>query len=281
MDHPNLVELDLSDNAFGPAGAKPLIPFLSYHTQLETLKLNNNGLGVFGATHIAEALIAAGQKNEKEGKKSNLKTIIIGRNRLENGSSEVMAKAIGYHKESLETVRMIQNGIRPEGIANLMGGLSQCPNLIHLDLQDNTFTTSGSKALAKALPSWPKLQILNVGDCMLEPKGGLEVLKTLKANTPKDLETLQLQYDELRIDSAQVILELIPLIPKLKSLELNGNQFPEDSDIVEKIKEALNEEDILGSLSDMEELSDEEDEEDEDEDEEVDELAEDLKKVHI
>lgn len=45
-----LTELDLSDNAFGPAGAesvKYLLKSPSAYT-LEILKLNNDGLGIFG-----------------------------------------------------------------------------------------------------------------------------------------------------------------------------------------------------------------------------------------
>ncbi|KAJ2134143.1 hypothetical protein GGH17_002938, partial [Coemansia sp. RSA 788] len=55
------------------------------------------------------------------------------------------------------------------------------------------------------------------------------------------------------------------------SLELNGNRFDAEGDAVELIKAALSEndldDDILGSLSDMEELTDDEDEEDESDDE--------------
>lgn len=45
-----LVELDLSDNAFGPIGAEGLEEFLESSSaySLEVLKLNNNGLGAGG-----------------------------------------------------------------------------------------------------------------------------------------------------------------------------------------------------------------------------------------
>lgn len=45
-----LVELDLSDNAFGPIGAEGLEQFLESSSaySLEVLKLNNNGLGAGG-----------------------------------------------------------------------------------------------------------------------------------------------------------------------------------------------------------------------------------------
>lgn len=45
-----LVELDLSDNAFGPDGVKACVKLLTSKAcySLKTLKLNNNGLGVGG-----------------------------------------------------------------------------------------------------------------------------------------------------------------------------------------------------------------------------------------
>lgn len=45
-----LVELDLSDNAFGPDGVKACVKLLTSHAcySLRILRLNNNGLGVGG-----------------------------------------------------------------------------------------------------------------------------------------------------------------------------------------------------------------------------------------
>jgi len=45
-----LVELDLSDNAFGPNGMNGLVDFLKSSScyTLQELRLNNNGLGVTG-----------------------------------------------------------------------------------------------------------------------------------------------------------------------------------------------------------------------------------------
>lgn len=45
-----LVELDLSDNAFGPAGVEAISPLLTSPVcfSLRTLKLNNTGMGITG-----------------------------------------------------------------------------------------------------------------------------------------------------------------------------------------------------------------------------------------
>ena len=49
-----LVELDLSDNAFGPNGMDGLVDLLTSPTcyTLKELRLNNNGLGVTGGKVI-------------------------------------------------------------------------------------------------------------------------------------------------------------------------------------------------------------------------------------
>ncbi|KAJ2670557.1 Ran GAP Rna1 [Coemansia spiralis] len=261
---PNLIELNLSDNAFGPLGAEAMSGFLSKHTELQVLRLNNNGLGIHGGTTIAEALLASQAECERLGKEPSLHTIICGRNRLENGSAPAFAKAFSALK-SLREVRMPQNGIRPEGIAELVGGLANNTKLAVLDLQDNTFTHSGSAALAEALAKWEELEILNVGDCLLGSTGGRLVIEALKDRIT--LKNINLQYNEIEQDGAIALAETLRNLKVLESLELNGNRFDAESNAVELIKAALSEndidDDILGSLSDMEEITDNEEEEEE------------------
>lgn len=76
-----------------------------------------------------------------------------GRNRLENGSSQAFADAFAA-LGSLVEVRMPQNGIRMEGIEAIVKGLRANPDLETLDLQDNTATEKGSRAIAASLPSF-------------------------------------------------------------------------------------------------------------------------------
>ncbi|RUS14724.1 hypothetical protein BC938DRAFT_477259 [Jimgerdemannia flammicorona] len=109
---------------------------------LQILRLNNNGLGVGGGTMIAKVLLANAEKAHADNRVSSLRTIICGRNRLEDGSSEALANAFAAHGTLVE-VCMPQNGIRSDGIRHLTRGLFKNPNLRVLDLQDNTFTVLG------------------------------------------------------------------------------------------------------------------------------------------
>ncbi|KAI7877442.1 RNI-like protein [Lichtheimia hyalospora FSU 10163] len=273
----SLIELDLSDNAFGPAGAEPLIDYLSNNTTLEILRLNNNGLGVGGGTMIAKALQAWADKARTENRTSTLHTVICGRNRLEDGSAPFLGTAFAAHG-TLRVVRMPQNGIRPDGIVKLVKGLSECKHLEHLDLQDNTFTAKGSKALARVLKNWSKLQILNLSDCLLSKRGGYAVAESLRDGSNKGLTHLHLQYNEIRGDAILVLAEAVRThLTLLELVELNGNQFDPEMRETQALIDALAEhghDEALDELDDMEEVDSEEEDDEEDETDEESELVE-------
>ncbi|KAJ1989167.1 Ran GAP Rna1 [Dimargaris cristalligena] len=267
VDMPHLVELNLSDNAFGPIGAESMFHFLVHSPALQTLKVNNNGLGIQGGRLIAKALLERQERFTAEGRPSTMRCLIAGRNRLENGSSKALANAFAAHG-TFTDVRMPQNGIRSEGVRNLCLGLTHCPNLTTLDLQDNTFVASGSLVLAEALASWPQLTHLNLGDCLLGPKGGLAVAAELAKLQP-NLQELHLGYNEMEQNAALVLSQAVVAMESLKTLDINGNRFDPECDAVTLIKAALEENDnldALGSLSDMEEMTDDEDGSDSDSD---------------
>ncbi|WWD18466.1 hypothetical protein CI109_102918 [Kwoniella shandongensis] len=269
--HTSLVELDLSDNAFGGRCADALVPFLQNNTSFQIFKLNNNGLGPIGGTIIAKALLDNAKKCESEGKESQLRVIVCGRNRLENGSAPDWAAAFRKHT-GLREVKMPQNGIRMEGIKALAEGLANCPHLETLDLQDNTATKSGTRSIVKHLNSWPELKHLNLSDCLLGSAGGIALATSLSVGSNPKLESLKLQYGEM--DKRSVELLSVAISQHLKNLtvlELNGNRFAEDDECVEELKKALElhgHEEALDELDDMEEPEEDEDEDESEEDEE-------------
>ena len=205
-DKENLYEIDLSDNAFGPAGALPLIALFRHNRNIQVLKLNNNGLGISGGTLIANALLESHQQNVLENVKSNLRVLIAGRNRLENGSMDALGTSLESHG-TLREVRLPQNGIRPEGIVRLVKSLAKNPDLEILDVQDNTMTESGAKALAEVLSHWKNLRILNIGDCLLGSKGAIAIFEALKGLDK--LETIILTYNEINEEAASVLATVL------------------------------------------------------------------------
>jgi Ran GTPase-activating protein 1 len=166
---------------------------------------------------------------------------------------------------------MPQNGIRPEGIALILReGLIHARELQILDLQDNTFTLKGALALAEILPQLPEVTDLGVGDCLLSARGSVVVAQALKKGGNAKLEFVRLQYNEIDIRGAQEFLSAVKLgLPALKMIELNGNKFAEDDEVVEKFRSLFLERGFgeLDELDDMEEVSDDEEEEEEDDSE--------------
>ncbi len=243
-DKTSLVEINLSDNAFGGRSVDPMVPFLTNNRSFQILRLNNNGLGPAGGKVIAEALLESAKLSKAEGKKSNLKVVICGRNRLENGSAPFWAEAFAAHGTLVE-VRMIQNGIRMEGITALANGLAQCPNLEHVDMQDNTFVVGGEllgvQTWTKALQSWPNLHTLNLSDCRLSAEGEVPILieALAKGSSPK-LHTLQLQNNNLEAASFGVLAGAISQgLSSVIALELQWNDVEEDDENLENISLAL------------------------------------------
>ncbi|XDG10474.1 hypothetical protein ABKA04_010089 [Annulohypoxylon sp. FPYF3050] len=287
LNLPNLRTINLNDNAFGLNTQAPLVAFLSSHVPLQHLYLNNNGLGPHAGILVADALSALHAKKEEARKAGQdvpyLETVICGRNRLENGSMLAWAKAFRLHNKVKE-VKMVQNGIRQEGIEQLLtAGLNHTTELEILDLQDNTFTYKGAKALARVVPLWAGIRDLGVGDSLLSAKGSVLVADALGKGQNRKLETLRLQYNDITSVGVKGFASAAKdSLPALKRIELNGNKFTEDDESILALQALLDErkekyggdivdEDAWGvdDLSDLEELDSDEEEEEEEEEEEV------------
>lgn len=198
------------------------------------------------------------------------------------------AKAFSLHT-GIKTIKMVQNGIRQEGITHLLTeGLRHAKGIQVLDLQDNTFTLMGAKALASVTPGWTQIQELGVGDSLLSAKGGLAVAAALAKGENTKLEILRLQYNDITAKGLEAFSKAAKdALPALKKIELNGNKFSEEDQSVMLLRELLEgrkekfaggvvveDEWGLDSLSDLEDESEEEEEEEEEE--EAEELREKL-----
>nr|XP_058971510.1 ran GTPase-activating protein 1-like [Pocillopora verrucosa] len=264
-----LVELDLSDNAFGPDGVKACVKLLTSHAcySLRILRLNNNGLGVGGGKILSEALINCHRTSSEAGTPLQLQVFISGRNRLENPGAKSLAAAfetIG----TLEEIQMPQNGILHEGVAALAEALKSNPNLKILNLNDNTFTPKGAMAMAKVLPNLKNIEVINFGDCLVKTEGAKALAKSLQGAV-NNLKDLNLSYDEINKEGALAIVEALVNKESLEKLELNGNSIGDEG--LEEVKNWLNENgrlDILGSMSEDEGEGDDDDDDNDDDDQE-------------
>ena len=278
----SLVEINLSDNAFGSRCVHQIAPLLKNNRSFQILKLNNNGLGPEGGQVIANALSESAKTSKSEGKKSNLRVIVCGRNRLENGSAPAWADALAAHG-TLEEVRVPQNGIRMEGIMTLARGLAQNPSLRHIDLQDNTFTSDGElqgvDVWAQSLSSWPQLQVLNLSDCFLSSDGEVpKLLDVLVQGSNPELHTLHLQNNNLETASFDLLAQNIgENMKKLLVLELQWNDVSDDDESLESLDLALKARG--GRLYVTDDDYDEEEEAEEEQEDDDEEYEVDLRKV--
>ncbi|KAF2980290.1 hypothetical protein EK904_008225 [Melospiza melodia maxima] len=243
-----LVELDLSDNAFGPDGI------------------------------LAAALKECHRKSSAQGKPLALKIFVAGRNRLENDGATALAEAFGIIG-TLEEVHMPQNGINHPGITALAQAFAINPLLKVINLNDNTFTEKGAVAMADTLKALRQIEVINFGDCLVRSKGAVAIADAVKEGLHK-LKELNLSFCEIKRDAALTVAEAIEDKTELEKLDLNGNCLGEEvCEQLHEILEGFNMASVLGSLSDDEgeEDDDEEEEEDEDEEEEEEEEQQQLK----
>jgi Ran GTPase-activating protein 1 len=282
---PNLHTVNLSDNAFGLNTVGPLVDFLSAHVPLRHLILNNNGLGPKAGALVADALSTLHSKKVGARKAGttvpDLETVVCGRNRLENGSMEAWAKAYSLHS-NIKEIRMVQNGIRQEGTAHLLRkGLKDAKALKKLDMQDNTFTILGAKALADVVQEWTEIEEIGVGDCLLSARGGVVLAEALAHGKNKTLLTLRLQFNDIDANGLKHFAHAVKeALPALQRIELNGNKFSEEDDSVTAIRTVLGDrreksgagdDDETWGIDELDELEEESEEEEGSEEEEEEE----------
>ncbi|XP_026690179.2 ran GTPase-activating protein 1-like [Ciona intestinalis] len=256
-----LVELDLSDNAFGPDCAKACVELLKSPSAftLQILKFNNNGLGG-GGIILAQTLIECYEKSSAEGKPLKLKVFVAGRNRLENPGAKALAKAfktIG----TLEEIQLPQNGIQHAGITALADAVKHSPSLRHLNLNDNTFTDKGAISMAESMKHIDSLEIVNFGDCLVRTNGAKAIGKSLEDSNP-NLKELLLSFGEIQLEGGIAICTGLENKEFLQKLDLNGNKFGEEG--VDEVKDRVNDfccKNALTSLDDDEGIDSDSDEE--------------------
>ncbi|NXV72947.1 RAGP1 protein, partial [Atlantisia rogersi] len=271
-----LVELDLSDNAFGPDGVRGFEALLKSPVcyTLQELKLNNCGMGIGGGKILAAALKECHKKSSAQGKPLALKVFVAGRNRLENDGATALAEAFGVIG-TLEEVHMPQNGINHPGITALAQAFAINPLLKVINLNDNTFTEKGAVAMAETLKALRQIEVINFGDCLVRSKGAVAIADAVKEGLHK-LKELNLSFCEIKRDAALTVAEAIEDKAELEKLDLNGNCLGEEGcEQLQEILEGFSMTAVLGSLSDDEgEEEEDEEEEEEDEDEEDEEEEE-------
>uniref|UniRef100_A0A8C9RZF9 Ran GTPase activating protein 1b n=1 Tax=Scleropages formosus TaxID=113540 RepID=A0A8C9RZF9_SCLFO len=234
-----LVELDLSDNAFGPDGVRgieALLKSTACHT-LRELRLNNCGMGIGGGKILAAALTECHRQSKLVGSLFQLKVFVAGRNRLENEGATALAQAFKVLSRLAKQLFVSCTMLTP-----LFFMPSHCQALKHLR----------------------NVQVINFGDCLVRSQGAVAIAGALREGLPI-LKELNLSFGEITEDAALVVARAVQDKAQLEKLDLNGNCLGEDGCIaLKEAMETMNMGDMLGSLSDDEGEDDSGDSEEDD-----------------
>ncbi|VDN10796.1 unnamed protein product [Dibothriocephalus latus] len=237
-NHPNLKHCLFSD--LFTVGVTELLASPVCYT-LQTLKMNNQGLGHQGCRHLTEALLKGLRDSNGSGPK--LKTFSAGRNRLENYGAKLLAGVFSEMK-SLEELHLYQNGIGihgMDGIQCLVNAVALNSNLRVLNLSDNTLTADGGTELARSLVYLSNLEELILDDCLIRGRGCRSLANELeRENVVPNLTCLRLYGNEITRDAGVHLALCLAGKKKLKHLNLNANEFgSEGIDMVIRTLESI------------------------------------------
>eukprot|EP00775_Hariotina_reticulata_P006370 gene6370-6602_t len=215
--HAGLRELDLSQNALGPSGAKVIAELLNprlHPTQfLVCLYLSKCSITEAGGIAIAGALAAGNLR---------LRLLDLSNNSLGNKS----AIAFGDLLECSHTLRELNlgwNQIKADGVKGLAHGLSANATLISLTLCWNGLESGGGGAIGNMLAANMGLKHLDLSHCRLGPEACLLMAEGLKGNVV--LEVLLLSGNDIGEDGARHLMIALAANSSLQYLGLNGSNM--------------------------------------------------------
>lgn len=186
---------------------------------LETLKINNCGLGPEGGRMIADAL----SKNQN----LKLRHFEAIRDRLENEGIIALAKVFG-ELGTLEQLHITQNGIKSDGMTAILTSLADsCPNLTTLYINDNWLKRESTPALCKLFFKCPQLKELDMSDLNMGQENATAAFMALKESEQagEKLEIIRCNYNDIdAVTLARRCLEILLEKPALKEVSFIGNQ---------------------------------------------------------
>lgn len=126
LDHPSLIELDLSHNTISDRGARAVGKFINNHSQLVKLNLCDNAIRAAGAQAIAHALT----------KNTTLKVLNLRLNRLGDEGGQAICRAL-LKNSTLTDLNMASNDMAEPTAAILSQVVAQNTTITSLDLSCN------------------------------------------------------------------------------------------------------------------------------------------------
>ncbi|KNC80591.1 hypothetical protein SARC_07045 [Sphaeroforma arctica JP610] len=240
MNKQNLKVIDFSDNAFGPVGARAVHKLISHNINLEELRFVNNGLGTQGGQMMASAIETACDNAEEAGRDYGLKTFKAGRNRLEDLAATELAESFKMCPH-LKEVAMPQNGTTKVGFVALFAAFAG-KDMEIINMNDNTATEVGAKAVAEAIRTMKNLQKIDLGDCMLREEGCIAVCEAIQQSGNTGLKSIDMAFADIEEEQAENVADAMALMlrtqTELESFRISGNEM-EDDEVLERLYAVL------------------------------------------
>lgn len=152
LDHPSLLDLDLSHNIIGDRGARAIGKFLNNHSQLTKLNVSDNVIRAAGAQAIAHALtknttlvdlnLRLNRLGDEGGqaicrallKNNTLTTINLGSNDLTEPTAAILSQVV-IQNSTVKKIDLSSNRLGPDGGKQLQEGMEENEVITHMDLR--------------------------------------------------------------------------------------------------------------------------------------------------
>ena len=218
---PHLKKLNLSDNPnIGQGGAVSLMTSLTAHNSLETLRLDNTGIGVEDCLALGELLSSS----------TSLKKLIIGNDDSDFNSD--VNSFIGW------------NALPPVAVELIIRGLHHNTSLERLDMWGLHFSLQTVALLALLLEESHTLVYLKLSNCNIDSDGACLLVSALCTNDT--LQKLDLRYNPIGVEGATAFTKMLEINHSLVHLSLR--QCNIDSDGACQLASALCTNDTLQKL---------------------------------
>lgn len=241
-----LRELLLDGSELGAEGGRELARIARACPRLEVLSVATCSLGSAGIEHLCTAGDALGA----------LRKLDVRRNALAAVGGAPLGRLVRQCR-ALETLRAGHNDLGADGVRAFAAEAGELPTCTSLDLCCSRLGVQGVRALGAVLPQCPQLRKLYLENNLLNSDalvelarqpmcarldalylgwnglmcvpdsseasgGGLAALLDAVRGSPR-LRTLSLPYTELSAAGVQLVLAVLPELPKLNKVDTAGN----------------------------------------------------------
>ncbi|XP_072890934.1 NACHT, LRR and PYD domains-containing protein 3-like [Hemitrygon akajei] len=210
-------ELRLGKNKLGDSGVKLVSATLrNPECKIQDLELNDVGLTDSGAEDLVSALST----------NPSLTGLSLSGNELGDSGVRLLFAALRNAECKIQKLRLDCVGLTDSGAEDFASNLIINRSLTDLDLSGNKLGDSGVKLVSATLRNPEcKIQKLGLNDVGLRDSGAEDLVSALSTNP--SLTELNLRSNSLKDRSVPVLRRLIPTLPSLELICLDGNRFSE------------------------------------------------------